>query len=150
MSTFFNIPKSIATPLHKIIRSKCTCCAVLSCAMLSHFSCVRLSTTLWTIVHQAPLSMGFSRQNTGVGSHFLFQRTFPAQGSSQCLLHCKWILYCLSYQGGPNQYYLITVWLWGSNCLVQWLGHTKYSTYINYLLILSVQFSSVAQSCLTL
>ena len=30
--------------------------------MLSHFSCVQLFATLWTIACQAPLSMGFSRQ----------------------------------------------------------------------------------------
>ena len=30
--------------------------------MLSHFSRVRLSVTLWTVARQAPLSMGFSRQ----------------------------------------------------------------------------------------
>ena len=30
--------------------------------MLSHFSCVQLFTTLWTVAHQAPLTMGFSRQ----------------------------------------------------------------------------------------
>ena len=30
--------------------------------MLSHFSCVWLFTTLWTLARQAPLSMGFSRQ----------------------------------------------------------------------------------------
>ena len=30
--------------------------------MLSQFSCVRLFATLWTVVCQAPLSMGFSRQ----------------------------------------------------------------------------------------
>ena len=30
--------------------------------MLSHFSPVRLLVTLWTVAHQAPLSMGFSRQ----------------------------------------------------------------------------------------
>ena len=30
--------------------------------MLSCFSCVRLSVTLWTIALQDPLSMGFSRQ----------------------------------------------------------------------------------------
>ena len=30
--------------------------------MLSHFSCTWLFTTLWTVAHQAPLSMGFSRQ----------------------------------------------------------------------------------------
>ena len=29
---------------------------------LSHFSCVRLFATPWTVAHQAPLSMGFSRQ----------------------------------------------------------------------------------------
>ena len=30
--------------------------------MLSHFSCVQLFATLWTIAHQAPLSLEFSRQ----------------------------------------------------------------------------------------
>ena len=30
--------------------------------MLSHFNCVQLCATLWTVAHQAPLSMGFSRQ----------------------------------------------------------------------------------------
>ena len=30
--------------------------------MLSHFSCVRFFANPWTIAHQAPLSMGFSRQ----------------------------------------------------------------------------------------
>ena len=32
------------------------------CSVLSHFSRVRLFATLWTVVHQAPLSLGFSRQ----------------------------------------------------------------------------------------
>ena len=30
--------------------------------VLSHFDCVQLFATLWTIAHQAPLCMGFSRQ----------------------------------------------------------------------------------------
>ena len=34
---------------------------MLAC-VLSGFSCVRLFVTLWTIAHQAPLSMGSSRQ----------------------------------------------------------------------------------------
>ena len=38
--------------------------------------------TAWTVPRQAPLSMEFSRQNTGVGSHSLFQRIFPTQGSN--------------------------------------------------------------------
>ena len=33
------------------------------CVVLSHFSCVRLCVTPWTAACQAPLSMGFSRQN---------------------------------------------------------------------------------------
>ena len=44
----------------------------------------------WTIAHQAPLSMEFSRKNNGVGCHFLLQRIFPTQGSVLyllCLLH---------------------------------------------------------------
>ena len=39
----------------------------------SHFSRVRLCATPETAAHQAPLSLGFSRQNTGVGCHFLLQ-----------------------------------------------------------------------------
>ena len=30
--------------------------------VLIHFSCVQLFATQWTVAHQAPLSMGFSRQ----------------------------------------------------------------------------------------
>ena len=30
--------------------------------MVSHFSRVQLFVTLWTVAHQAPLSVGFSRQ----------------------------------------------------------------------------------------
>ena len=29
------------------------------------------SATLWTVAHQAPLSIGFSSKNTGMGCHFL-------------------------------------------------------------------------------
>ena len=44
--------------------------------MLSHFSHVGLFATLWTIAHQAPLSMGFSRQDTGMVCHALLQGIF--------------------------------------------------------------------------
>ena len=36
-------------------KNRCVC-------MLSHFICVQLFATLWTVARQAPLSMGFSRQ----------------------------------------------------------------------------------------
>ena len=53
---------------------------------LSHFSHVRLCATLWALAHQAPLSMGFSRQEYWNGySHFLLKGTFPTQGSNPCL-----------------------------------------------------------------
>ena len=43
-------------------------------------------------------------QNTGVGSHSLLQGIFPTQGSNPGLLHCRQILYQLSYQGSPYAY----------------------------------------------
>ena len=54
--------------------------------MLSHFSCVWLFVTLWTIAHQAPLSMDSPGKNTGVGFHALLQGIFPTQGSNLSLL----------------------------------------------------------------
>ena len=41
--------------------------------LLSCFSRVRLCATPETAAHQAPPSLGFSRQETGVGCHFLLQ-----------------------------------------------------------------------------
>ena len=40
-------------------------------------------------------------KNTRVGSLSLLQGIFPTQESNQGLLHCKWILYQLSYEGSP-------------------------------------------------
>ena len=37
--------------------------------------------------------------STGVNSHSFLQGIFPTQGSSLGLLHCKQIVYYLSYQG---------------------------------------------------
>ena len=44
------------------------------CAVLSHFSRVRLFTTPRTIARQAPLSMEFSRQEYWSGLPFLLNR----------------------------------------------------------------------------
>ena len=40
---------------------------------------------------------------TGVGSLSLLQGIFPTQESNQGLLHCRWILYKLSYEGSPRR-----------------------------------------------
>ena len=106
---------------------------------MKSLSRVRLLATPWTAAHQAPLSIGFSRQeywrglpclplgdlpnprikprsaalqdslpsellgkpkNTGVGSPSLLRGNFPTQESNGGLLHCRQILYQLSYPGG--------------------------------------------------
>ena len=41
-------------------------------------------------------------KNTGVGRHSPLQEIFPREGSNPDLLHCKWILYYLNYQGSPR------------------------------------------------
>ena len=57
---------------------------------LSH---VQLFATQWTVAYNAPPSMGFSRQETGVGCHILLQGIFLTQGLNLNLLHCRRILY---------------------------------------------------------
>ena len=51
--------------------------------MLSH---VQRFETLWSIAHQAPLSMDFLGKSTGAGCHFLLQGIFLTQGLNLCLL----------------------------------------------------------------
>ena len=46
-------------------------------------------------------------QNTGVGSLSLLQQIFPTQKSNQGLLHCRKILYQLSYRGSPPGKFMI-------------------------------------------
>ena len=85
-------------------------------------------------------------KNTGVGCHSLLQRIFPTQGSNLGLLHCRQILYLLSHKGS-----------------LIYLKVSQNSEIMNYLISrkqgfwswensedISVQFSSVAQSCPTL
>ena len=49
-------------------------------------------------------------KNTGVGCHFLLQGIFLTQGLNSSLLHCRQILYHLSHQGSPAEYFL-HIWL---------------------------------------
>ena len=50
------------------------------CAVLSRFSHVQLFATLWTVAHQAPLSMGFSRQEYWCGLPYLPPGYLPNSG----------------------------------------------------------------------
>ena len=55
--------------------------------MLSHFSCVWLFVTLWTVACQSLCPWDSPGENTGMGCHALLQEIFPTQGWKQCLLH---------------------------------------------------------------
>ena len=50
-------------------------------------------------------------KNTGVGSLSLLQGIFPTQESNRGLLHCRRILYQLTYQGSPMIYELLLLLL---------------------------------------
>ena len=73
------------------------CCAVLSRSVMSN------SATLWTVACQAPLSMGILQARilewVALPSS---RRIFPTQGLNRGFLHCRLILYRLSYQGSPR------------------------------------------------
>ena len=69
--------------------------------MLDTLSHAQHFVTLWIVAHQAPLSMGFPRQDTGVGCHFLFLEIFLTQGSNAPLLQWQAPSLPLSRQGSP-------------------------------------------------
>ena len=81
---------------------------------------VQLFETPWTVAYYCPPSMGFSRQEYWSGCHFLLQGIFPIQGSN-----------LVSLTIGTR----FTIW-----AIREFLK----------MLFSSVQFSSIAQSCLTL
>ena len=68
-------------------------CGWVRAQSLSH---VWLSATPRTAVRQAPLSLGFPRQESWSELPFPSLGIFPTQGSNPGLLPCRWILYCWS------------------------------------------------------
>ena len=72
------------------------------CVHTQSFSHVWLFATPWTVACQAPLSMGFSRQEYLNGLSFLLQGIFPTQnGTCVSFISCigRQVLYQLSHQG---------------------------------------------------
>ena len=59
--------------------------AIISAWMCS--ACVRLFAAPRTVTPQAPLAVGFPRQETGLGCRFLLQGIFLTQRSNLSLLH---------------------------------------------------------------
>ena len=75
--------------------------------MQSHFSYVQLSVTLQTVAHQAPLSMGFPRQEYWSGLPLLSPTTtqgifLTTQGLNLHLLPWQTDSLLLRYQGSPR------------------------------------------------
>ena len=64
-----------------------------------HSSHVQLLAIPWTIVHQALLSMRFSRQEYWSGLLFAPPGIFPTQGLNPCLLHWQVDYLLLSHLG---------------------------------------------------
>ena len=65
--------------------------------MLACFSHVRLWGTLQTLVSRLLCPWASPGKNTGVGCHVLLEGIFPTQGLNLGLLHCRQILYNLSF-----------------------------------------------------
>ena len=80
---------------------------------VSHFNCVWLFESTWTVTHQAPLSMKFSRQEYRSGLPFPSPEDLPNKRLKLGLPHRGQILYCLSYLGSPisnnSRYNLLNV-----------------------------------------
>ena len=74
----------------------------LECVLTGGGLVAKLCPTLanpWTVALQVPLSMGFSRQENWSGWPFHSPEIFPSQEFNPGLLHCRQILYRLSYEG---------------------------------------------------
>ena len=116
--------------------------------MLSPFSHVWLSTTLWTITHQAPLSLRFSRQEYYKES--IAKQCFWHLPDPETELNQK----VRGFPGGASgkeptyqcRIHGFSLWVWKMpETLVRGFFTTSTTWEAPYLLI---QFSSVAQSCL--
>ena len=77
---------------------------------------------LWAVACQAPLSMEFSRKENWNGQPFPSPGEVPDHGSNLCLLHCRQILYHLSYQWSSKSYHIIQQ----SHC---WLHFWKFEKF---------------------
>ena len=99
--------------------------------VLSHFSCVQLFVTPWTVARQAPLSMGFSRQEYWSGLPCPPPGALPDPGIERVSLRSP------ALAGGFFFFFFTT-------------GATWEALYRCILNILSSKVSEVAQSCPTL
>jgi len=72
--------------------------------LLSHKVMSNSFATPWTVIHQGLLTMGFPRQDTGMGCCFLLQEIFLTQVLNPCLLHWDVDSLPLTHQGSTVKY----------------------------------------------
>ena len=96
----FVVPKSVSCYLHDL--GKLLNCSLPQCLHLLSESEIRSVVPNSFQPHGLYSPWNSPGQNTGVDSCSLLNGIFPTQGSNPGLLHCRWILYCLSHQGNPR------------------------------------------------
>ena len=100
--------------------------------ILNCFIHVWLFVTVWTVACQTPLSIGISRQEYGVGCHFLFCGILLTQRSNPHLLHWQVDLYQLCYLGSLG-YAIILRKNWKLTSLKLTLEPTSYLIGLRWL-----------------
>ena len=91
-------------------------------AIPNHFSHVWLFVTTWTVAHQAPLAMGFSRQEYCSGLPHLLPGDLPNPGIKPVPPALQVDSLPLSYQGSPGNAMLLLLLLSRFSCV--WLCAT--------------------------
>ena len=101
--------------VHGVTKSRTQLCDWTELLVLSHLSHFQLLVTPWTVTCQAPLSMGFSRQNYWNGLPFLSPGDLPDLGIEPVLLHWQRDSLPLSHVESPS----VQVLVYSSFCLEQ-------------------------------
>ena len=97
--------------------------------MPTRFSCTQLFATLWTVAHQAPLSVGFSRQEYWSRLPLPSPEDLLTQLLNPGLPHCLYILifylYCIIY---------ISICIYGKPCTFNNVFHPDSTLYFLFYL----------------
>ena len=86
---------------HNDLIKKCCCCLIARREVAQ--SCPTLCDPMDSSLHQAPPSMGFSKQEYWSGLPIPSPGDLPDPGIEPGLPHCRQTLYHLSHQGSPVQ-----------------------------------------------
>ena len=101
-------------------------------------SSILLFVTPWTVAHKAPLSMEFSRQETGMGCHFLLQ-CMKVKSESEVVQSCPTLsdpMDCSLPGSSIHGIFQTRVLEWGA---IAFSGHALLEHYISSALVARVQ-----------